>query len=463
MNSDDVLGAFLMLLGFTMPLSIAASNLALAGLTAGLFWAGWQRRLSWRSDWNPPLLALLAYAAVGFLTSLTGIQPARSLHEAAKDLHKIWTLAVLLLAFSAAPKTKVSARLAAGLLSANFVAISLWALTRGWLFWQNGWGTGLLELLALMACAAAVCMWVARQDTPNLLAPAPLAAGFAIAASVGVWQTATQHFGAVWMRAHSFMHPVSFGEMLAGFFLGALCFWGRIETAMASTTAKRWVAALLALTGTALVLNQTRAALLGLVVGFAAACRFDRQFRRWALPAAGLTLATLIAWELMPTGGRSFHLLLHAARGPGGSLDPSLARVELWIVALRIFKDHPFFGVGPGNYNTAFPLYFQGSLDSQSSWGSSHNLYLQQLAERGLVGLTALVAALAALTGRAYTRARRNPSAWNLWAWGAWAAFLVMNLTEVAFQNELVTTFFLFIWAWSEAHKDAPAGQESHE
>jgi hypothetical protein len=31
------------------------------------------------------------------------------------------------------------------------------------------------------------------------------------------------------------------------------------------------------------------------------------------------------------------------------------------------------------------------------------------------------------------------------------AAFIVMNLTEVAFQNELVATLLLFIWARAEA------------
>jgi hypothetical protein len=38
-------------------------------------------------------------------------------------------------------------------------------------------------------------------------------------------------------------------------------------------------------------------------------------------------------------------------------------------------------------------------------------------------------------------------------------AFLVMNLTEVAFQNELVTTFFLFVWALAETRREIPAGK----
>ena len=128
-------------------------------------------------------------------------------------------------------------------------------------------------------------------------------------------------------------------------------------------------------------------------------------------------------------------------------------RVIFWKVAWGMFLDHPWLGVGPGHYQTAYSDYFQGKLAGQWVWGSAHNLYLHQLAERGLLGLSALLAALSALTWRAWRRARLLPDGLNLWALAACAAFLVMNLTEVAFQNEQVTTLFLFIWTWAEARQ----------
>ena len=84
------------------------------------------------------------------------------------------------------------------------------------------------------------------------------------------------------------------------------------------------------------------------------------------------------------------------------------------------------------------------------------------MAERGLLGFAALAIVLAVLTVLAWRRARKNPNAFNLWAAGSMVCFLVMNLTEVAFQNEQVTTLVLFIWAWSSANSGVTAGQNSY-
>lgn len=400
MSSDGLLAACVVFLCLALPLSIAGANIGLAALSALALKPLFSGRNAWKREWNPVIGALVAYSVVGLLASAAGIEPSRSLREAAKDWHKPWALAALLLTLGSASKARV-------------------------------------------------------EKT--------LAAGFAAAAIIGLWQSATQRAGTAWLRAHAFVHPVTYGEMMAAAVLGGLCFWGRSEAGLQSASAKRWTTGFLALSCAALVLSQTRGAILGLAAGFAAVCLLDKALRRWALPVAGAMAAIVGLWELMPTGGRSLSALLHfQTRYADGVYNPYLARFELWSVAWHVFKDHPLCGVGPGNYNTVFTRYFKGSLDNESVWGSAHNLYLQQLAERGLVGLTALVAALAALTGRAFSRARRIPNAWNLWAWGAWTAFLVMNLTEVAFQNELVTTLFLFIWAWSEINKDAPAGKSSY-
>ena len=128
--------------------------------------------------------------------------------------------------------------------------------------------------------------------------------------------------------------------------------------------------------------------------------------------------------------------------------DSQNARYVLWSVAWRIFRDHPLTGAGPANYSTLFTTYFQGALDNERVWGSAHSLYLHQLAERGLIGAAGLAAALGTLAAGAWRAARRDGGARSLWAVSALAAYLVMNLTEVAFQNELLTTLMLFIWAW---------------
>ena len=142
----------------------------------------------------------------------------------------------------------------------------------------------------------------------------------------------------------------------------------------------------------------------------------------------------------------------------GQNFNPQLARVNLWEVAWRMFRDHPWTGVGPGNYKQLFGQYFDGVIDGERIWSSAHNLYLHQLAERGLVGFAALAALLTSLLTRAWLRAKKEATPWNLWALGSMVAFIVMNLTEVVFQNELVMTFLLLIWVQAEALQDRRAG-----
>jgi len=79
---------------------------------------------------------------------------------------------------------------------------------------------------------------------------------------------------------------------------------------------------------------------------------------------------------------------------PGGSrnlrADEAIrGRVSELLVGLRMFQDHPVLGVGYDNY----PVYYQEysrqvGLDPRATERSAHNLYVEILAETGLVGLT---------------------------------------------------------------------------
>ena len=84
--------------------------------------------------------------------------------------------------------------------------------------------------------------------------------------------------------------------------------------------------------------------------------------------------------------------------------------------------------------------------DALIAWGNAHNVYLHQLAERGFLGLILLLAALWLMLLGAWRAEQARRDAWTLWAAAATAAFLVMNLTEVAWQTEQVFTLFIFVW-----------------
>jgi O-antigen ligase len=384
-------------LAATLPVSVAGMNIAAGVLSGAVVWrAG--RRPAWKALREPIIYALCAYYAWGVISGLFGTDPATSFGLVVKDLNKIWIAIIALIAFAEerSPKTHLA-----------------------------------------------------------------LAAGFAVIAVAGLaqvfWPAAPSATGA-WPRAHAFVHPVTYADQLVLAVLGGVCFWSEKR-------AKAWQAAFLALATAGVILSQTRAALPALAAGFAALCLVDGRARRWAWPALAAGLVMVAAWELMPTDRRSLHELaqqLLAWRRRFDAADPhsndQLARLVLWRAAWLMFLDHPWTGVGPGNFRTAFPYYFKGVVDAQPVWGSAHNLYLHQLAERGVIGLGVLAVVLWIMTAGAYRRARRDPSPANLWAWTATAAFLVMNLTETALQTQQLAALVVFIWAWGLAGDKARAG-----
>jgi O-antigen ligase len=288
--------------------------------------------------------------------------------------------------------------------------------------------------LGLFVAALAV-----EPEAPLLPA---LGLSFSVMAAVGIGQTV---FGGtpdgMIVRAHGFVHPVVFGEQMALASLGGACFL--LKPGALDARARRLCGAFAALSFAALALSQTRMALFAAAFGFAVVVALEPRARRWALPALGVVAALAAAWEVLPVGGRKLSALLRPTAGSSQT-----TRWALWDAAWRMFRDHPLTGVGPSGYRRFFTSYHAGALEGQTDWGSAHNLYLHQLAERGLLGGAALLVLLAALAVRAVRAARETPDARALWSAAAVAAFLLMCVTETSFQNEQFAALFLLIWAW---------------
>jgi O-antigen ligase len=96
----------------------------------------------------------------------------------------------------------------------------------------------------------------------------------------------------------------------------------------------------------------------------------------------------------------------------------SSGRVDLWRAALHDFEAHPLVGSGAGSYEA----YWLAHRATVIKVRDAHSLYLETLAELGIVGLVVLLAALLAPLVAA-VRARRHPLAGA--ATAAYVAFLV--------------------------------------
>ncbi len=139
---------------------------------------------------------------------------------------------------------------------------------------------------------------------------------------------------------------------------------------------------------------------------------FGREFRHgnqillWSREKTIITAAALLLVLVISTAGVALHRSRETAsriqsqqtftpvtvQQEDAPLTSSAIRFILWSNTLEIIKDFPLAGVGVGNFDASYPLYYnKGRLDPQFgelySPRNAHNDYLQITAELGLIGL----------------------------------------------------------------------------
>jgi O-antigen ligase len=148
----------------------------------------------------------------------------------------------------------------------------------------------------------------------------------------------------------------------------------------------------------ALALTLSRAGLLAglLALGVVAALSRSRRGLVLLMLGAGLVLglATLVLQGFAATHSvaGAFNLLFHfssiaEAQEPGHVG----RRSQLWAAAIALWRSHPLLGVGAGNFELEL-----GSVGLTGVRTHANSLYLQSLAEGGIVGLAATLALVAA-------------------------------------------------------------------
>jgi O-antigen ligase len=181
------------------------------------------------------------------------------------------------------------------------------------------------------------------------------------------------------------------GQAMTKIFLGyaALAIIGGIAV---SGSRGSWVACIVALTTLFAVLLLNRA---------------------HRLPA-GLLLLVLIgggAWAVAQTD--LFHTRLHRMKvGDRVDLD---VRLVLWETAVRMWRDHLWFGVGPGHFDHRYRAYRPSSVQLQPEY--AHNDYLNLLADWGIAGSLIVLLGLIALgTGivKVWKHVRRSENEFGL-------------------------------------------------
>lgn len=163
---------------------------------------------------------------------------------------------------------------------------------------------------------------------------------------------------------------------------------------------RRWLLRLtaiaaLALTGAAVVLSYSRGAFLGSGVLVVLWLLRLRPSWRLIVPSAAvlLVLALVAAPFTVRRYARRVETLLSGAPGLGNIESESSfrGRAGEMLAAVRMFSDRPLLGVGWGRYEERYLDYsWRIGLDRRGVPRRAHSLYLEVLAESGLVGLAAL-------------------------------------------------------------------------
>ena len=146
----------------------------------------------------------------------------------------------------------------------------------------------------------------------------------------------------------------------------------------------------------AIVLTQSRAALVALGVAAVAAAVFGGQFR-------GRVVGTIIVIAALGIGYYAIaapsDVRARAASTVSDGRDP---RLDSWAIALRITAAHPAGGVGLGNFTVVESSYLSGQTNLfqarklHNTPLVAHNIYLEVMSELGVVGLVLFLAVLVA-------------------------------------------------------------------
>jgi len=310
-----------------------------------------------------------------------------------------------------------------------------------------------------------------KRKLPTIIGLVLFAA--AVQALVGVWQfgirdRGPEHFLILndrFYRAYgSFEQPNPYGGFLGlvlpvslGLTMGALGVWFGYVWHSAKTRDIRQIAASVANRGflpligfgalsalllSGLLMSWSRGAWLGF--GAAGAVLLFAWPRKWwlgALLLGGAAAAFVVALELnlLPgaiasrlTGFAAFVSTFDVRGVDINDLNYSVfERLAHWQAAQEMARFNPVFGVGFGNYEPVYPGY--ALINWPQPLGHAHNIYLNTLAETGIVGLTAYITMWLIIFWQTW-RMTRQDDVWvrsiAIGLLGAWAHLSMHNFLD---------------------------------
>jgi O-antigen ligase len=265
----------------------------------------------------------------------------------------------------------------------------------------------LIAALALLGCAAALLAALQHTVTYPTQAEALRAAAPVDPTGILVRLEAGRPSG-------PFTLPAALGGFLALSLPSLL-----VCTARSARPAWRaMAAAAMILQGYGLFLTRSLGALAACTVGLLL-----------ALPALAPRLRALLSLGILLLAVCAGSHFLGARRAemvaPGA--DPLTLRAGNWGVALRMARDHPLFGAGPGSFGTFYPRYMQEGMNQTKH---AHNSYLQAVAGWGIWIILPVGILLVRCAQEVRDIGRNRGADWRAAALAGGGTFLFHNLGD---------------------------------
>ena len=208
--------------------------------------------------------------------------------------------------------------------------------------------------------------------------------------------------------------------------------------------------------------------LLRKVASFSALCAFILSYSRGAW--IGLTLGIfLVIWGLRQT--HKFRLdkikdaifvilvligplaVLLIMRNPARPFFSVSGRPLYWQATYRILREHPWMGIGPGNYYARLPNYldglglelWNGEKKHVEFWQHLHSLYFQILAEYGLLGFFLWAIGLGGMLYRSLRTTFKELELFQPFFIISILAYLTHNLVDMLAVNSLDLLFVVLL------------------
>jgi putative inorganic carbon (HCO3(-)) transporter len=302
--------------------------------------------------------------------------------------------------------------------------------------WQSYWQL----FLCFLVGAHIARVKVREKSVAVLLASAAASCGVAFVQRAGGLDLGPLHIGAE-HRVSSTMFTMT----LAGILCQLVPFGSAVAASEPARRRRFLLVLALGMMFAALLLTMTRGAWIAVIAGLAVTAVVLRSRELALCGVLALAALALFSQAYRDDQGRTLAVDTFATRAADRNVS---TRLVLWDMSWKMFLDHPWLGVGMGDYSIEAQKRLAGR--AVRTTVDSHNVFLQVLATRGLLGFLPFIAYLAVLVRSLWRSMRASPAGslprhYAAGALGAAAAIVCGALTENNIDDEEVFAAFMFL------------------